>query len=251
MFKASFADARVWKNLLSAIAALVEDADFEVSPQGVKLRAMDPSHVAMVDFEWPASAFEEYTCQAQAKIRLNVNSMLKLLRRVTSDERLDILYDESTKKIDLTLKGQLPRKFTMPTLEPSEEEVPTPKIEFKTKAKMVSGDLTDIVEDCQQISDNVRLESTQDKLIVSSSGDLSSYTAELTKNTEKLLEFEVQEPSKATFSLNYLAEIVKAASSTSEIVSLEFASNMPVRLLFDIPQQGHLQYYLAPRIEPE
>ncbi len=251
MFKVTFRDARMWKNLLSAIATLVEEANFEVSTEGLKLRSMDPSHVAMVDFEWPSTAFEEYSCPTPAKVRLNVNSMLKLLRRVSTDERLDISYDESTKKVDLILKGKMLRKFSMPTLEASEEEVPTPKIEFKTRVKMLSAGLRDIVEDCQAISDNVKLESTPEKFLVSSAGELTSATMELTKETEILLELDTQEPSKATFSLNYLADIVKAASSTSEIVVVEFSSNMPVRLRFDVPQQGHLQYYLAPRIEPE
>lgn len=251
MFKAAFGDARVWKNMLGAIATLVEEGDFELSPEGLKLRSMDPSHVAMVDLVCPSQAFEEYSCETPTKVRMNVNSMLKIFRRVSADERLDILYDESTKKIDITLRGKMLRKFTMPTLEASDEEVPTPKIEFKTRAKMLSGTLRDIVEDCQAISDSVKLESTPEKFLVSSSGELSSATMELTKDSEVLLELNVQEPSKATFSLNYLTEIVKAASGTSELVTVEFSSNMPVRLQFDMAQEGVLQYYLAPRIEPE
>jgi len=34
-------------------------------------------------------------------------------------------------------------------------------------------------------------------------------------------------------------------------VTVEFSTNMPIRLEFDIPQQGRLLYYLAPRIEAE
>jgi proliferating cell nuclear antigen len=61
----------------------------------------------------------------------------------------------------------------------------------------------------------------------------------------------VKEPSKATFNLNYLTEIIKAGSTASEVVTVEYATNMPVRIQFEMPQQGRLQYYLAPRIEAE
>jgi proliferating cell nuclear antigen len=66
-----------------------------------------------------------------------------------------------------------------------------------------------------------------------------------------LLELDVKETSKATSYLNYLSEITKAGASTSEIVTVEFSSNMPIRLQFEIPQQGRLQYYMAPRLEEE
>jgi len=251
VFKASVSDAKLWKNLLAAISTLIEEADFNATPDGIKLRSMDPSHVAMVDFEWQKTAFEEYTCQEPTKIRVNIASMLKLLKRVGSDEILEMLYDEKTRKLNLTLKGKMMRKFTMPTLDPAQEEVPTPKITFNSKVKLTTATFRDIIEDVQAVSDNVRLETTPEKLTAVATTELSSAIIELDKASEMLIELDVKEPSKATFNLNYLSEIAKAGASTSEIVTVEFSSNMPIRLEFDIPQQGRLSYYLAPRIEAE
>jgi len=251
VFKASMSDARLWKNLLAAISTLIEEADFNATPDGIKLRSMDPSHVAMVDFEWQKTAFEEYTCIEPTKIRVNIASMLKLLKRVASDEILEMLYDEKTRKLNLTLKGKIMRKFTMPTLDPAHEEVPTPKITFNSKVKLTASILRDIIDDVQAVSDNVRLEATPEKLTAAATTELSSAVIELDKGSDMLLELDVKEPSKATFNLNYLSEITKAGASTSEIVTVEFSTNMPIRLEFDIPQQGRLLYYLAPRIEAE
>jgi proliferating cell nuclear antigen len=251
VFKASVSDAKLWKNLLAAISTLIEEADFNATPDGIKLRSMDPSHVAMVDFEWQKTAFEEYTCQEPTKIRVNIASMLKLLKRVGSDEVLEMLYDEKTRKLNLTLKGKMMRKFTMPTLDPAQEEVPTPKITFNSKVKLTTSTFRDIIEDVQAVSDNVRLETTPEKLTAAATTELSSAIIELEKTSEMLIELDVKEPSKATFNLNYLSEITKAGASVAEIVTVEFSSNMPIRLEFDIPQQGRLSYYLAPRIEAE
>lgn len=251
MFKASISDARLWKNLLGAISTLIEEADFNATPEGVKLRSMDPSHVAMVDFEWQKMAFEEYTCVEPGKIRVNIASMLKLLKRIGSDEILEMLYDDKTRKLNLTLKGKMTRKFTIPTLDPAQEEVPTPKITFNSRVKLTASTFRDIIEDVQTVSDNVRLEAAPERLTAAATTELSSAIIELNKDSETLLELDVKEPSKATYNLNYLSEITKAGASTSEIVTVEFSSNMPIRLEFDIPQQGRLLYYLAPRIEAE
>jgi proliferating cell nuclear antigen len=71
------------------------------------------------------------------------------------------------------------------------------------------------------------------------------------KGSDTLLDLEVKEPSKATFSLSYLAEIVKAASATSDIATLEFSSDMPIKLDFQQTKEGRLSFFLAPRIENE
>jgi proliferating cell nuclear antigen len=76
-------------------------------------------------------------------------------------------------------------------------------------------------------------------------------TITLPKGSDTLLDLEAKEPSKATFSLSYLSEIVKAASATSDIATLEFSSDMPMKLDFQQAKEGKLTFYLAPRIETE
>jgi len=170
---------------------------------------------------------------------------------VKGEEALEVSYDSSTKKLNMTLKGKMMKTFTVPTLESTEEEVPTPKVAFNSRIKMTADALKDIVEDAQAVSDNVRLEASSDKLTVRAATELSSALIELEKGSDALLEIDVKEPSKATFNLNYLAEITKAGALTSEVAKIEFSTNMPIRLEFEMPQQGHLLYYLAPRIEAE
>jgi len=73
----------------------------------------------------------------------------------------------------------------------------------------------------------------------------------LQKGSETLLDLETKEASKATFSLSYLSEIIKAASATSEIATLEFSTDMPIRIDFQQAKQGKLIFFLAPRIETD
>jgi proliferating cell nuclear antigen len=251
VFKAVVQDAKIWKNLLTAISTLIEEADFNTSEDGLKLRSMDPSHVAMVDFEWSKEAFEEYICDKPTNIRVNITTMLKLLRRSKSEESLEISYDEESKKVDLTLRGKILKKFTMPTLESVEEEVPTPKLSFNARVKLMSETLKEIVEDSETVSDNISFKAKEDKLLVKASSELSNVGMELSKTDGALLELDIKEDSDATFNLNYFGEMVKAGSATSEVATIEFSTNMPIRLEFEMSQQGKLMYYLAPRIEAE
>jgi len=237
--------------MITAISTLVDEATFDLSPEGIKLRAMDPSRVAMIDFEWPKTVFDEYLCSEAAKMCINVSELLKLLRRTGRNESVELSLDEKTGRLKMTIKGDYVRTFNMPTLEAMEEEVPTPKVAFNVKAEVTTQGLGQAIEDALLVSDHVRIEADNEKMTMNATGDLMGATIELKKGGAALLGLEVKEPSKATFSLSYLSEIIKAAAATSEIATIEFSTDMPIRLDFKQQQEGKLTFYLAPRIEVE
>jgi len=251
MFKLKVSDAKLLRDMATAISILVDEATFKIEPEGLKLRAMDPSRVAMIDFEWPKTIFEEYVCEVPSKMCINISELLKLLKRAGKDETVELSLDDKTGRLQVKIAGQYSRNFNMPTLEASEEEVPTPKIAFNIKAKTTTQGLSQAIEDAQLVSDHVRIEADADKLVLNASGDLMGATITLQKGSDTLLDLETKESSKATFSLSYLSEIIKAASATSDIATLEFSSDMPVRIDFQQTKEGKLIFFLAPRIETE
>jgi proliferating cell nuclear antigen len=251
MFKLKVSDAKLLRDMATAISILVDEATFKIEPDGLKLRAMDPSRVAMIDFEWPKSIFQEYDAPEPSKMCLNISELLKLLKRAGKDESVELALDDKTGKLIVTITGKYARKFTMSMLEPSEEEVPTPKISFNVKAKTTTNGLSQAIEDAQLVSDHVKIEAEPEKMTLSASGDIMGATITLQKGSDALLDLEVKENAKATFSLSYLSEIIKAAAATSEIATLEFSTDMPVKIDFQQTKEGKLTFFLAPRIETE
>ena len=142
MFKLKVSDAKQLRDMATAISILVDEATFKIDLEGLKLRAMDPSRVAMIDFEWPKSIFQEYVCTEPTKICLNISELLKLLKRAGKDEAVELALDDKTGRLLVSVSGKYSRNFTMPTLEASEEEVPTPKISFNVKAKTTTQGLS-------------------------------------------------------------------------------------------------------------
>src|SRR5512136_2246405 len=248
MFKLKVSDAKLLRDMATAISILVDEATFKIDAEGLKLRAMDPSRVAMIDFEWPKTLFQEYEATEPSKMCLNISELLKLLKRAGKDEAVELSLDDKTGRLLVTITGKYPRNFTMPTLEASEEEVPTPKITFNVKAKATTEGLSQAIEDAQLVSDHVKIEADSEKIVFNASGDLMGAIITLQKGSDALLELEAKEPQKATFSLSYLTEIIKAASQTSDIATLEFSSDMPIKLDFQQAKEGKLTFYLAPRI---
>lgn len=251
MFRVKISNAKLLRDAITAISTLIDEGTFTVSPEGIKLRAMDPSRVAMVDFTMQKTAFDEYVADEETKICLNLSELLKLLKRAGRDEPVEIQLDENTGQFVITMRGKYVRTFRMPTLEASEDEVPTPKITFNAKVTLTTDGFRQSLEDVALVSDHVRMETNGEKMTMTARGDIMGANIELLKGSDALLSVEAKEPSKSTFPLSYLSEIVKAASATSDIVTLEFSTDMPIRLDFKQTYDGTLVYYLAPRIEVE
>ena len=251
MFKAKMADAKFLKDMMGAISILVDEATFDLSPEGIKLRAMDPSRVAMVDFEWPKTVFTEYSCTENMKMCLNISELLKLLRRTGKDESVELSLDEKSGKLKIAIRGKYSRTFKMPVLEALDEEVPTPKVTFNVSAKTTTHGLKEAIEDASLVSDHVRIEADNENLVMNATGDIMGAKIEFKTGDDVLLEMDAKEKSKATFSLSYLSEIVKASAPTSEIVIIEFSTDMPIKLDFKQEKEGILKFFLAPRIEVE
>jgi proliferating cell nuclear antigen len=117
MFKLKVSDAKLLRDMASAISILVDEATFKIEPEGLKLRAMDPSRVAMIDFEWPKTIFEEYVAQEPTKMCINISELLKLLKRAGKDESVEMSLDDKTGRLQVNILGKYSRNFTMPTLE--------------------------------------------------------------------------------------------------------------------------------------
>src|SRR5512136_3211017 len=179
MFKLKVADSKLLRDMATAISILVDEATFKIDPDGLKLRAMDPSRVAMIDFEWPKTLFEQYEATEPSRMCINISELLKLLKRAQKDESVELSLDDKTGRLQVIIMGKYARNFTMPTLEASEEEVPTPKIAFNVKAKTTTAGLSQAIEDAQLVSDHVRLEAEADKLTLSATGDLMGATITL------------------------------------------------------------------------
>ena len=58
-----------WKAVSSVIKTLVEEATFEVSGEALTFRAMDPSHIALIDLYWPKNVFEEVRVRQALQIQ--------------------------------------------------------------------------------------------------------------------------------------------------------------------------------------
>jgi len=248
LFEVELSRIDPFRNLVKALSVIVEEGTFTMNEAQLKLLAMDPSHVAMVDFELPSSFFDKYVSEGEPKLSINIKEFLRFLDRVDRDEEVRIVLNEEKARLIIHCKrGGHSRRFEMPILEPLDEEVPQPKIFFKAKARLTTDALRMAIRDANLVSEHVKLEVEDEVFKINAEGDMGSSFSEWEKDSDDLLELKVDEDSNATFTLSYLQDIANAAGANSKVATLELSTDMPIKMDFEIPQ-GRLIYYLAPCI---
>ena len=248
MFFAKTATSSEWKAVASAVKTLVEEATFEATGEALTFRAMDPSHVALVDLHWPNAAFEKYECDKQFKFSMRVEDLVKLIGRSETKDSVEIASTEED-AISMKFMNGYKREFTIHLIESTGGTAPLPKLEFDTKATLTKTIFEKVLSDISVVSDQVTIAASKDRLSFSGKSDVGQASIVLEKNDADVLDLQVGAESKATYSIDYLLGISKATGSVSDTLLCEFSSKKPVRLQFTLNEQGsRIHYYLAPRV---
>ena len=247
MFELSLDSAKTFKDCIDAIATLIDEGHFEIGADGMKLRAMDPSQVAMVDFSLPKKAFEKYDVKNESRIALNMDDLNRVTTRYRPEEKLTLKLDDSKARITLVFRGKHTRRFNLPLLDIAHVPTRQPKIEFDSRIRMQGGALKEALKDTSLVSSYVVLSANPEGFVIEASGDKGNVTVETAKTDGILLEHAVNKECRAMFPLEYLNDILKAADAGA-VVSLDMKTNAPLRVEYQIGD-ATVVYYLAPRVE--
>lgn len=246
--KFQFSDARDWRYIMEGLEAIIEEASFIADREALRLRALDPSRIGMVDLYIPKDSFEIFEIdEDKVRIGINFDDLNKILKRAKSDEK--VLFSVEGGRVRITFTGKAERAFSLPLIDVVGEELPIPRVSFDVTAKMLSDTLRDALKDAEMISDTVRFVAEEDVLKITARSDKGEVEAKFSEMGGSLLEYSVKQPSASSYSLKYLNDIIGKAYRISEIVTVEFSSNKPLSLTFDIATGGTLKYFLAPRLE--
>jgi len=242
--KLVFSDARVWRYMVNALSKIIEEAVFKVDNDGLKLRAMDPSHVVMVDMLIPASSFEEFDIEGETTIGVSLDDLNKVLKRALKNDALALDVKEET--LSIIFKGRFERIFTIPLLSLELEKLPEPKIEFKVSFRALSKTFRDTLKDLEPISEVVEFQASKEKVKIIGSSERGEAEIVLDVEGGSLLELNVSEESQSRYSIDYLKDTIPV-SQVTDIVEVSFSTNMPCKISYELPGGGYVAFLIAPR----
>ncbi len=239
-----FKSAKGFQKCISAISALIDEGEFFLSQDGLKLRAMDPSQIAMVDFLYPRNAFESASSDEE-KFGVNMSDFEKIMKRAKPDEKLILKAKEG--ELIITFKGKTTRKFTLPLMDLGGALPREPKIPFDATVKVYADFIKESLKDASLVSSHVILQATKDAFYIEAKGDKGEVNIVAEKKQDVIAELDVKDTARAMFPLGYLNDLVSPADS-STIIDVYLKTDAPLKIAYKI-EDGEVSYYVAPRIE--
>ncbi len=232
------------RSVFSILTPIVGEVKLKADEEGWKIKAVDPAHVAMVDLTLSNDAFDKYEIEPM-ELGLNVERLLEHLKGAKADDLVMMKLDTDNRLVvsmsNLTLK--------LPLVDASGFSDPkVPNLQLPVGLKLNSGELQKGLKVSASISDYITFDCGEDKLVMTSSEDLSSMTLELLKGDQyEAISFD--KPAKSSFSLDYFSQLMKGVGPNRDIL-LSIGNSYPLKMEFEFSEEkGHARYLLAPRIE--
>jgi proliferating cell nuclear antigen len=225
---------------------------------------MDKSHTILVNMFLKAEKFEFYECKKE-KIIIGVNMFhfFKLINSIENEDTL-IMYIENEDYEDgvvkyLTLsyenggKNQC-KTIKMKLIEPEQDELEVPDVQFSTIINFPSADFQKIIRDMSSISDKIEIKSVGNELIFHCEGQWARVTlirseySEQSKTNESMKFMTKIDSSKVIqgeFSLKNLSYFIKCTNLCPQI-DIFLENDLPLVVKYDVAGLGDIQLGLVP-----
>ncbi|ETW76301.1 hypothetical protein HETIRDRAFT_52853 [Heterobasidion irregulare TC 32-1] len=260
MLEAKLNEAAVLKRLLDAIKELVSDANFECTEEGITLQAMDNSHVALVSVKLDVTGFQKYRCDRPIPLGVNLVALTKVVKCAKDDDICILKASDDGDVLGLTYQARNSDRiadYEVKLMDIDAETLGIPDTDYEARVTMPASEFSRIVRDLSSLSESVRIEVSKEGVRFISDGE-SANGSILLKQTEAARErdddeipsggvsIEMTQHVTLTFSLKYLVNFSKSAS-LSDTVQLMLKNDVPLLVSYSFGQ-GHIRYYLAPKI---
>lgn len=242
MAKIVYPEAKYIREIITVLGKLVDEVAFQLTPEAVIVKAIDPARVALIDIHLPQTAFLEYDVSEEITAGLSTANLSKLLKKVKKGDKF--VMEVTEEQITITVESAMRRIYRFRNLEVPVPEIPEAQLEFNVEAQLLVDVIKHAIKDAEAVGDLLEVEAPdQDTLYLRGKGVTVTET-KLTSGMPALLNLEVKEPSKSAYQLEYLKHIINL-TKIAELAVIRFSSDMPLELEFSL-SEGRVKYLLAP-----
>ena len=248
--------ATSFKILLEALKDLLTDTCIEFDDTGMKIVAMDTSHIVLVHLKLEASKFEYYYCRQKLSVGVNMLYMHKLIKTIHNNDILTLFVDDNDIN-HLGIKIENSDKntksvFKLNLLDLNHHEISIDPTEFNSVITLPSSDFQKICRDMSNISETVEIKNVFNQLIFTCTGDFCSQETILSDNTNQQsgTNADNAEIVQGIFKLKYLVLFTKCTNLCNTI-ELYLKNDYPLIIKYAVSSLGEIKLAIQPSLIDE
>ena len=249
--------ASTFKQVIDALKEILMDVNLEIDETGIKIVAMDNTHIVLIHLKLEAEKFEEYFCSKKTYVGINMLKLHMLIKTIGTNDLLNLyIKKDDPNKLGIKITNNeknVETNYKLSTIDIDVLDVTIPPVDFTTTITMPSSYLQKIIRDMHNISEFIEIRNIEQSLILKCNGDFCSQETILgsersqnitiSKNIEKN-EQSNQEIIQGVFSLKYLLIFTKC-TNLCPTVEIYLKNSYPIILRYSIASLGEIKLCLA------
>lgn len=251
--KMSFHRTALFRKIVESAADIVDDVDIKVTQEGLSIQFMDAMNVAMMDVFLSSSTFDEFRCDKQLTLGLKIKEFLKILRGLRTEANT-IFYlqcDDNPETLNVKFETEsCTSEYEIKLQNIGSECYDIPEINFTAETEMKCSDFLNMRKAVGNFSEYITLDATESSINFSQKGDLiGSKTKTKAPETGKYdIKLNVTDNVTVEIPMKYMNCVTKTAGFCTNI-RMCLGANAPVFFEFKIGNLGHINYYIAPKMD--
>lgn len=245
-----------FKVLTEALKELLTDTCLEFDETGLKVVAMDTSHVVLVHMKLDASKFEYYHCNVPAggKVTIGVNmlNLHKLIKTINNSDTLTMFVDSDDIN-HLGIRIENSEKNTKTTyklnlLDLDNTNISIDPTEFPAVINLPSTDFQKICRDMHNLADLMEIKNINNQLIFSCKGDFCSQEtilADYDSGSGSEVVAAKSEIIQGVFTIKHLVLFTKC-TNLCNTVQIFLRNDFPLIIRYSVASLGEIKLCLAP-----
>jgi proliferating cell nuclear antigen len=143
--------------VVDAIKDLVQDCNFDCNDSGIALQAMDNSHVALVAMHLKTEGFQQFRCDRNIALGINLSSLQKVLRAAQSDDNLTLKAEDAPDVLSLVFENtenDRISEYDIKLMDIDQEHLGIPETDYCATVTLPSAEFQRICRDLSAISES-------------------------------------------------------------------------------------------------
>lgn len=245
--------AVAFKLLVEALKELLIDTSIEFDETGMKIMALDTSHVVLVHLKLDANKFEQYYCEGKVVVGLNMLNLHKLLKTINNSNILSLFIDRDDVnhlgiRIDNSEKNTR-TIYKLNLMDLDAESIQADPSEFVNVVTLPTCDFQKICRDMHHIAEFMEIRSVKNQLIFSCKGDFCSQETVVCDTNSQTAGGGVSDESsivQGVFSIKHLVLFTKC-TNLCNTMELYLKNDFPLIIKYDVSSIGSIRLVLAPQ----
>ncbi|MEM0129479.1 MAG: DNA polymerase sliding clamp [Thermoplasmata archaeon] len=247
MFKAKIRMENL-REIVEVVSTLVNEVKLQVSKDGIEVKAVDPSHVAMLVLKVDGSVFEEFLGEPTS-LGVDVEKLKDVLRLSKPGDLIELHYDGGKSRLVVKV-GKVTRHMSV--IDPA--GMPEPKVPNVTPPALAVVRMEEIrqgIRGSESVADHVTLQVEPERFAMYSEGETDRVDLHLEKGVPGLSRLEAADTVKSMYPLDFFSRMMKSITSADE-VTLHVGNEYPLKVEFTMAHgKGNGRFLLAPRVEED